>query len=52
MIVVEDIDEEAIRAADYIVDMGPGAGRQGGKVIAAGPPQQVLQNPPEPQGAT
>ena len=44
-VIVVEHDEEAIRAADYIVDMGPGAGRQGGEVIAAGPPQQVLQNP-------
>jgi excinuclease ABC subunit A len=44
-VIVVEHDEEAIRAADYIVDMGPGAGRQGGEVIAEGTPQKLLQNP-------
>ncbi|HLI11445.1 MAG TPA: excinuclease ABC subunit UvrA [Alphaproteobacteria bacterium] len=44
-VIVVEHDEEAIRAADYIVDMGPGAGRHGGEIIAAGPPAKVLQNP-------
>ncbi|MFM1873317.1 MAG: hypothetical protein RL398_2739, partial [Planctomycetota bacterium] len=34
-------DEVMIRAADYVVDMGPGAGRRGGKVVAAGTPNEV-----------
>jgi excinuclease ABC subunit A len=42
-VIVVEHDEEAIRAADYIVDMGPGAGRHGGEVIVAGPPDKVLQ---------
>ena len=40
MIVVEH-DEDAIRAADYVVDMGPGAGEHGGNVLIAGTPKQV-----------
>ncbi|HYB09478.1 MAG TPA: excinuclease ABC subunit UvrA [Alphaproteobacteria bacterium] len=44
-VIVVEHDEEAIRAADYIVDMGPGAGRHGGDVIAAGKPDEVLRNP-------
>src|SRR5690606_32282997 len=38
-------DEDAIRAADYIVDMGPGAGVHGGHVVAAGRPDEVMANP-------
>jgi excinuclease ABC subunit A len=36
-------DEEAIRTADYLIDMGPGAGVHGGKIIAAGTPEQVMK---------
>ncbi len=43
-VIVVEHDEEAIRAADYIVDMGPGAGRHGGEVIVAGPPEKVMQS--------
>ena len=43
-VIVVEHDEEAMRAADYIVDMGPGAGRHGGRVIVAGTPEKVLQN--------
>ena len=35
-------DEEAIRAADYVVDMGPGAGEAGGYIVAEGPPEAIL----------
>ena len=41
-IVVVEHDEDAIRSADYIVDMGPGAGVHGGQVVAAGPLAEVL----------
>ncbi|MCX5715198.1 MAG: excinuclease ABC subunit UvrA, partial [Candidatus Omnitrophica bacterium] len=41
LIVVEH-DEYAIRAADYIVDLGPGAGRHGGEVVFAGPSEELL----------
>ena len=43
LIVVEH-DEDTMRAADYIVDMGPGAGELGGKVMAAGTPKQVARS--------
>ena len=44
-VIVVEHDEDAIRAADYLVDMGPGAGVHGGEVVAAGLPEAVLQNP-------
>ena len=40
-VLVVEHDEDAIRQADYLIDMGPGAGVHGGEVIAAGTPQQV-----------
>jgi len=42
-IVVVEHDEEMMRAADYLVDLGPGAGRHGGRVIAAGTPDELVQ---------
>jgi len=42
-VIVVEHDEDAIRSADYIIDMGPGAGEQGGQVIAAGPLQTILE---------
>jgi excinuclease ABC subunit A len=44
LIVVEH-DEDTIRKADYVVDIGPGAGIHGGKIIAKGTPQQIEKNP-------
>ncbi len=44
LIVVEH-DEETIMSADYVVDIGPGAGEHGGKVIAEGTPQEIMENP-------
>lgn len=44
LIVVEH-DDETMKQADYLVDMGPGAGVYGGKVMAAGTPEEVMQNP-------
>src|SRR5688572_14587356 len=41
-VIVVEHDEEAIRAADYVVDMGPGAGEAGGRVVAEGTPQQIV----------
>jgi excinuclease ABC subunit A len=41
-VVVVEHDEDAIRAADYLVDLGPGAGRHGGEVVAAGPLEALL----------
>jgi excinuclease ABC subunit A len=42
-VIVVEHDEEAIRAADYIVDLGPGAGVHGGEVVAAGTPAAILR---------
>jgi excinuclease ABC subunit A len=44
-LVVVEHDEDTIRHADYVVDMGPGAGIKGGKVIAQGTPQEIEVNP-------
>ena len=41
-VIVVEHDEDAIRAADHVVDMGPGAGGAGGRVIAQGPPAAIL----------
>ena len=43
-VVVVEHDEDAMRTADYLVDIGPGAGINGGHVVAAGTPQQVIKN--------
>ena len=43
--IVVEHDEETIRSADYIVDMGPGAGETGGYVVAAGPPEKIMEEP-------
>ncbi|MCZ6587968.1 MAG: excinuclease ABC subunit UvrA, partial [Alphaproteobacteria bacterium] len=42
-VIVVEHDEEAIRSADFLVDMGPGAGVHGGEVVAHGTPKQVMQ---------
>ncbi len=44
-VIVVEHDEDAIRAADFVVDMGPGAGIHGGQIVVAGPPQRVIQTP-------
>ena len=44
-VIVVEHDEDAIRSADYLVDMGPGAGEQGGFVTAKGTVEEVLHNP-------
>ena len=44
-LVVVEHDEETIRRADYVVDMGPGAGLDGGQVIAEGTPREIEENP-------
>ncbi len=44
LIVVEH-DEDTMRAADYLIDIGPGAGSHGGTVVAAGTPEEVMANP-------
>ena len=42
-VVVVEHDEDTIRSADYVVDMGPGAGENGGYVVAAGTPAQIVK---------
>jgi excinuclease ABC subunit A len=44
LIIVEH-DEETIRSADYVVDMGPGAGLHGGKIVAEGNPKEIENHP-------
>jgi len=44
-VIVVEHDEDAIKTADYVIDMGPGAGGHGGEVIAAGTLDEVLANP-------
>jgi excinuclease ABC subunit A len=44
-VIVVEHDEEAIRGADYVLDMGPGAGVHGGYIVAEGTPAAVMKNP-------
>ena len=44
-VLVVEHDEDAIRQADYLIDMGPGAGVHGGEVVAAGTPDEVMRVP-------
>jgi excinuclease ABC subunit A len=44
-VIVVEHDIDTMLSADYILDIGPGAGKQGGKVIAAGVPEQIMKNP-------
>ena len=50
LIVVEH-DEDTMKAADFLVDIGPGAGEHGGKVVACGTPEEVMHNPDSITGA-
>ncbi|MCW7554595.1 excinuclease ABC subunit UvrA [Endozoicomonas gorgoniicola] len=43
-VIVVEHDEDAIRMADHVIDIGPGAGIHGGEIIAQGSPQQVMDN--------
>ena len=43
-VIVVEHDEDAIRSADYLLDIGPGAGVHGGQVVAAGTPEEVIAN--------
>ena len=49
-VIVIEHDEEAMRSADYLLDLGPGAGVHGGEVIAEGIPEVVKQNPDSATG--
>ena len=50
-VIVVEHDEDTIRAADYVIDMGPGAGELGGHVVAAGTPDQIAACPDSITGA-
>ncbi|MBN1962802.1 MAG: excinuclease ABC subunit UvrA [Deltaproteobacteria bacterium] len=50
-VVVVEHDEHTIRAADYLIDMGPGAGVHGGEIVAAGRPEEICANPKSLTGA-
>ena len=44
-VIVVEHDEETMRAADHVIDMGPGAGKHGGEVIASGTVDEIIRNP-------
>lgn len=44
-VIVVEHDEETMRAADYLIDMGPGAGKHGGEIIGAGTVDEIIGNP-------
>jgi excinuclease ABC subunit A len=48
LVVEHDID--TIRAADYLIDLGPGGGTHGGRIVASGNPKEVMANPASPTG--
>ncbi len=50
-VIVVEHDEEAIRAADFVLDIGPGAGVHGGEVVAQGTPEEVVRHPDSITGA-
>jgi excinuclease ABC subunit A len=50
-VIVVEHDEEAIRAADHVIDLGPGAGAHGGELVAQGTPQDIEANPASITGA-
>ena len=43
-VIVIEHDLDVIRSADYIVDMGPGSGKDGGRIVACGTPEEIMQN--------
>ncbi|ATB31765.1 excinuclease ABC subunit UvrA [Melittangium boletus] len=47
-VLVVEHDTDTIRAADHLIELGPTGGRGGGRILAEGPPEQVLQNPEAP----
>ena len=50
-VIVVEHDEDTIRSADYVIDMGPGAGEHGGFAVAVGTPEEVAANPESITGA-
>ncbi|HXU73408.1 MAG TPA: excinuclease ABC subunit UvrA, partial [Polyangia bacterium] len=49
-VLVVEHDAETIESADWVLDFGPGAGRHGGKIVAAGPPEKLRRDPKSPTG--
>jgi len=50
-VLVVEHDEETIRRADYVIDLGPGAGRHGGELVASGTPQEIMKSSASLTGA-
>ncbi len=50
-VLVVEHDEETIRRADYVIDLGPGAGRHGGSLVAHGTPAEIMRDPNSLTGA-
>jgi len=50
-VIVVEHDEETIKSADWVIDMGPGAGVRGGKIVAEGPPGKIIEHPESLTGA-
>ena len=50
-VIVVEHDEEAIRAADFVLDIGPGAGVHGGEIVAQGTPEEIVRHPRSITGA-
>jgi excinuclease ABC subunit A len=50
-VLVVEHDEETIRRADYVIDLGPGAGRRGGALVASGTPTEIMNSPASLTGA-
>jgi len=50
-VLVVEHDEETIRRADYVIDLGPGAGRHGGELVAHGTPEEIIEIPESLTGA-
>ena len=50
-VLVVEHDEETIRRADYVIDLGPGAGRHGGELVASGTPAEIMTSPASLTGA-
>jgi excinuclease ABC subunit A len=50
-VLVVEHDEETIRRADYVIDLGPGAGRHGGELVARGTPEEIMEVPGSLTGA-
>jgi excinuclease ABC subunit A len=50
-VLVVEHDDDTIRTADWVIDLGPGAGEHGGKIIAEGTPQQIIDSPRSLTGA-